>query len=125
MGGIVDSIFGDNKGPSVEEQNAQAAVQSKADRDYENAMYEKRDAAAVKREAEAHKNELERLRLKEKGIRQRESEETLQGLGVAGQSDITLGNDEVKDVTAVSADYDAANFGKVREMMNPGTGLII
>ena len=125
MGKIVDTVFGDNKGPSVEEQNAQAAVQSRADRDYENAMFEKRDAAAVLREEQAHKDEMERLRLKEKGIRQRESEETLQGLGVAGLSDITLGTDDTADVTALGEDYDAANFGKVREMMNPGTGLII
>ena len=125
MGKIVDTVFGDNKGPSVDEQNAQAAVQSRADRDYENAMFEKRDAAAVLREEQAHKDEMERLRLKEKGIRQRESEETLQGLGVAGLSDITLGTDDTADVTALGEDYDAANFGKVREMMNPGTGLII
>jgi len=125
MGGLTDKLFGDNKGPSQEEQNAQIAIQNKADRDYENAMFEKRDAAAVEREEQAHKDEMERLRLKERGIRQRESEETLQGLGVAGLSDITLGDDEVKDVTAVTEDYDAANFGKLKDTLNSGTGLII
>lgn len=125
MGGLVDKVFGDNKGPTTEEQNAQAAAQSQADRDYEAKLFAERDAAAVLRQEQGQKDEMERLRLKEKGIRQRESEETLQGLGVSGLSDITLGDDAVKDVTAVSADYDADNFGKVREMMNPGTGLII
>lgn len=125
MGGFIDKVFGDNKGPSESEQNAQAAVQNKADRDYENAMFEKRDAAAVEREAAAHKNEMERLRLKEKGIRQRESEETLQGLGLAGLSDITLGTDDEAEVTAVTEDYDAANFGKLKDTLNSGTGLII
>lgn len=98
MGNIVDSIFGDNKGPSAAEQNAQAAAQSKADRDYEAKIFEERDAKAREREAEAHKNELERLRIKEQKLRQRESEETLQGLGVAGTADITLGNDDKAQV---------------------------
>lgn len=125
MGGFVDKVFGDNKGPSTEEQNAQAAVQNQADRDYENAMFEKRDAAAVAREEQGHKDEMERLRLKEKGLRQRESEETIQGLGLAGLSDITLGNDDVVAETAVAEDYDAANFGKLNDTLNAGTGLII
>jgi len=125
MGGLTDKLFGDNKGPSQEEQNAQIAIQNKADRDYENAMFEKRDAAAVEREAQAHKDEMERLRLKERGIRQRESEETLQGLGVAGISDITLGNDDVIEDTGVAEDYDADNFGKLKDTLNAGTGLII
>jgi hypothetical protein len=125
MGKVVDKVFGDNKGPSQEEQNAQVAIQNKADRDYENAMFEKRDAAAVEREEQAHKDEMERLRLKEKGLRQRESEETLQGLGLAGLSDITLGNDDAVAETAVAEDYDAANFGKLNDTLNAGTGLII
>ena len=125
MGGLTDKLFGDNKGPSQEEQNAQIAIQNKADRDYENAMFEKRDAAAVEREEQAHKDEMERLRLKERGIRQRESEETLQGLGVAGISDITLGNDDVIEDTGVAEDYDADNFGKLKDTLNAGTGLII
>jgi hypothetical protein len=88
-------------------------------------MFEKRDAAAVAREEQAHKDEMERLRIKEKGIRQRESEETLQGLGLAGLSDITLGNDDAVAETAVAEDYDAANFGKLNDTLNAGTGLII
>ena len=125
MGGFIDKVFGDNKGPSVSEQNEQAAIQSQADRDYEAKIFAERDAAAAIREEEAHANELERLRLKEKGIRQRESEETIQGLGLAGLSDITLGTDDVAKVTAVTEDYVAGNFGKLKDTLNSGTGLII
>jgi hypothetical protein len=122
MGGFIDNVFGDNKGPSAEEQNEQIAIQNKADRDYENEMFEKRDAAAVEREAEAHKNELERLRIKEQKLRQRESEETLQGLGVAGLSDVTLGTDDenvVQDTTIES------NYEQLNKQFGAGTGLII
>ena len=93
MGGIVDMVFGADT-PSASEQNAQAAQQSKADRDYEAKLFAERDAAAQKCEAEGHANELERLRIKEQKLRQRESEETIQGLGVAGTADVTLGTDD-------------------------------
>jgi len=122
MGGLVDSIFGDNKGPSVEEQNAQAAAQNQADRDYEAKIFAERDEAARVREEEAHANELERLRIKEQKLRQRESEETLQGLGLAGISDITLGTDDeavVQDTTIES------NYEQLNKTFGAGTGLII
>jgi len=130
MGGFIDSLFGENKGPTTEEQNAQAAAQSQADRDYEAAIFEKRDLAAREREAEGHKNELERLRIKEQKLRQRESEETLQGLGIAGTADITLGNDdelEVQDVsgTEVVGNSHTQNMADLDETLNAGTGLII
>ena len=125
MGDFVDKVFGDNKGPSAEEQNQQAAIQNKADRDYENEMFEKRDAAAAEREEEAHANELERLRIKEQKLRQRESEETLQGLGVAGLSDVTLGTDDENVVQEVGIEGQAGNYGQVIEKLNAGTGLII
>ena len=122
MGGLVDSIFGDNKGPSVEEQNQQAAQQSQADRDYEAKIFEERDAAARVREEEAHSNELERLRIKEQKLRQRESEETLQGLGVAGLSDVTLGTD---DETVVQDTTIESNYEQLNKQFGAGTGLII
>ena len=122
MGGLVDSIFGDNKGPSVEEQNQQAAQQSQADRDYEAKIFEERDAAARVREEEAHANELERLRIKEQKLRQRESEETLQGLGVAGLSDVTLGTD---DETVVQDTTIESNYEQLNKQFGAGTGLII
>jgi len=122
MGDFVDKVFGDNKGPSAEEQNEQAAIQNKADRDYENEMFEKRDAAATEREEEAHANELERLRIKEQKLRQRESEETLQGLGVAGLSDVTLGTD---DETVVQDTTIESNYEQLNKQFGAGTGLII
>ena len=130
MGGLIDSVFGDNKGPTTAEQNAQAAQQSQADRDYEAKIFEERDAAARVREAEGHANELERLRIKEQKLRQRESEETIQGLGIAGTADITLGNDdelEVQDVsgTEVVGNSHTQNMADLDETLNAGTGLII
>jgi len=125
MGKFVDKVFGDNKGPSASEQNEQIAIQNKADRDYENEMFIKRDAAATEREETAHKNELERLRIKEQKLRQRESEETLQGLGVAGLSDVTLGTDDENVVQEVGIEGQAGNYGQVIEKLNAGTGLII
>ena len=125
MGGLVDSIFGDNKGPSVEEQNQQAAEQSERDRDYEDQKFKERDAIAQEREAEAHANELERLRIKEQKLRTRESEETLRGLGVAGLSDVTLGTDDETVVQDVGIEGQAGNYQQVIDKLNAGTGLII
>ena len=122
MGGFIDKVFGDNKGPSEQEQNEQAAIQSKADRDYENAMFDKRDAAATVRQEQAHKDELERLRIKEQKLRQRESEEALQGLGVAGLSDVTLGTD---DETVVQDTTIESNYEQLNKTFGAGTGLII
>ena len=120
MGGFIDSIFGDNKGPSAQEQNEQAAAQSQADRDYEAKLFAERDEASRLRAEQGQADEMERLRLKEKGLRQRESEETLQGLGLAGMSDITLGDDDVKEVEALSDNYRALD-----KTLNAGTGLLI
>ena len=115
MGGLVDAIFGDNKGPSADEQNAQAAAQSRADRDYEAKIFGERDAAARVREAEGQANEMERLRLKEQQLRQRESDESIQGRGVAGVSDVTLGNDDAKIDTEQFSDVAGQDIMKTLE----------
>ena len=123
MGGLIDGIFGDNKGPSVDEQNAMAATQSQADRDYEEAIFQKRDAAARLREEEGHANEIERLRIKEQKLRQRESEETMQGLGIAGTADISLGSDDVAVEEGVTDEY--RDEAALTNTLSAGTGLII